>query len=528
MQVGRGQVRQALVLHQRAVVVADDQPVARGPVGAQHRARLQLGQLAQVRLVRAHLLEVRHVALGPVGRAVRGHIAVQLVLPQLALHAAQAQGRVDRLAHLLAVPGIDAQRPGQRLRTAGKLRQNEHARALAGDEVRLLLRADVLVADQVHPVADRRHHADVGQVVDREELLLGDALVDVVHGVVLQRAVGAVDAAHQLVHLVGQALVLGHLRAAGHAHLDERDLALPLGVPLKEQLEAQQLVGHALDVVQPVHAQQDLAPLESLHQLLDAGDGGGLGQLVGDVVRVDADGVHAEGHEVVPVLDAPRGGLDLQHPGAGGEEVAGVVVGMEPHEVRAGQTLQQLVAHGQDAVDLRAWEWGVEEPADSHARRPSPQLRRKAHQVVVLHPHVAPLLLPQVALAPPGAHAADHLGEDPVGVLVRVPHAVVELLLRPGLVHWQRHVVEEGPEHIIAEAVVVQVGHFVCQEDRDAVVLLQKLRADRGLLLLSHFNAKPADPLEGHVVTGAHQCSNQPAAGHGKRPLSGSFIFFCP
>lgn len=56
--------------------------------------------------------------------------------------------------------------------------------------------------------------------------------------------------------------------------------------------------------------------------------------------------------------------LLLQYARTGAQKVARVVVRMESEQVGLEQPLQQLLAHGQHAVDLTGREGGMEEPRD--------------------------------------------------------------------------------------------------------------------------------------------------------------------
>lgn len=57
------------------------------------------------------------------------------------------------------------------------------------------------MADQVHPVTNRRYDADVGHHVQGNQLSRADTSVDVANGGVVQGAILAVDAPNQFVHL---------------------------------------------------------------------------------------------------------------------------------------------------------------------------------------------------------------------------------------------------------------------------------------------------------------------------------------
>lgn len=56
--------------------------------------------------------------------------------------------------------------------------------------------------------------------------------------------------------------------------------------------------------------------------------------------------------------------------------------------------------------------------------------------------------------------------------LVGFPQSVVELLLISGFVHWKRYVVKQGPQHVVAEPVVVLIHKTVVQEHGNTGVFL--------------------------------------------------------
>ena len=67
----------------------------------------------------------------------------------------------------------------------------------------------------------------------------------------------------EFVDVLREVLVLGDVGPRRHADLDQSHLAHPLRVPAQEELECEEFVRHALDVVQTVHADDGLAPREA-------------------------------------------------------------------------------------------------------------------------------------------------------------------------------------------------------------------------------------------------------------------------
>lgn len=58
--------------------------------------------------------------------------------------------------------------------------------------------------------------------------------------------------------------------------------------------------------------------------------------------------------------------VSLQDPGTTAQEVSSVVVGVKSDEIAMQDTEKDLIADREDAVDLTAWEWGVQEEANLH------------------------------------------------------------------------------------------------------------------------------------------------------------------
>lgn len=110
-----------------------------------------------------------------------------------------------------------------------------------------------------------------------------------------------------------------------------------------------------------------------------------------------------------------------------------IVVRVKPNQITIQDTQQELLPHGENAVDLAAGERGVEEEANLDVLLGVANLLAQhlgqQHQVVVVHPDEVAIL-----------HVLGHLlGEEAVDVAVRGPRGLVERDLA-GVV------VEEGPE----------------------------------------------------------------------------------
>ena len=108
----------------------------------------------------------------------------------------------------------------QLVRRAGELRQHERA-------AEVVAARDVLLGDEVHPVAQRRDEHDVGREVERRHLLARVGVVEVVRRPVADRAELAVDAADGLLDLVAQVAVGVDALAARGRDLHERHVGRP-------------------------------------------------------------------------------------------------------------------------------------------------------------------------------------------------------------------------------------------------------------------------------------------------------------
>src|SRR3546814_5292804 len=68
---------------------------------------------------------------------------------------------------------IDEQRIGELLGRAREAREDEHARILG------ILRRDIFLGDEVHPVAKRGDEADLGGAIESEQFVAAETPVDV-------------------------------------------------------------------------------------------------------------------------------------------------------------------------------------------------------------------------------------------------------------------------------------------------------------------------------------------------------------
>ena len=201
----------------------------------------------------------------------------------------------------------------------------------------------------------------------------------------------AIDTADELVDDSAQILILLNVLTTRHGDLHKHHLANLVRVFVQKDLEGVQLLRHALDVVEPVHADDQLHALKLALELGNALLHLGLLQALVELLRVDADGKRADADHLALELDPVRRRLEAEDARAAAKEVARVVVSVEADEVAVQGAEEQLVAHGQDAVDLAAREGRVQEEADLDIGLVGANLLAQhggqQHEVVIVHPN---------------------------------------------------------------------------------------------------------------------------------------------
>ena len=209
------------------------------------------GRLEPLAVRWAHVVELVEEAPRPGGdvelldgAAHRSHPA----LPVLGLGPVGLEQRGLGAVHVVGVdlPGL-AQLGGR----PGELGEHEGA-------VLVVAARDVLLGDEVHPVAVRRDDHDVGGAVEGGHLLARVGRVQVADHRAADPTEVAVDPAHQPVDLVAQDAVLLDLLARRGGDLDE-DGVLDVELVVADQLGERTEPGiDALGVVEPVDAEEHL------------------------------------------------------------------------------------------------------------------------------------------------------------------------------------------------------------------------------------------------------------------------------
>ena len=168
----------------------------------------------------------------------------------VARDGASRRRRRSRRCRAPVVVRVDEHRVGQFVGGAGELRQDEHA-------VTVDVGRGVLLGDEVHPVAERRHQHHVAGAVERDELVERQRLVEVVDDRQADPAVDAVDLADEPFDLGPLVLVVLDALAGRGGDL-HHDVALGSRVPSSSSAcEGAQAQPDALGVVEAVDTEQD-------------------------------------------------------------------------------------------------------------------------------------------------------------------------------------------------------------------------------------------------------------------------------
>ena len=397
--------------------------------------------------------------------------AIEIVTPFAALQrlhargpilAGHREGAMQVVGDAVDVVRVDPQRLVHRLGGARHAGEQEHPRLV--DAAR-----DELLRDEVHAIAQRRHQRDVGVAVEAREFGGRHRAVQIADRRPRTRREFAVDAPDEFVDLTLQRLVLADLGAARDRDLQQHDLLPMLGVELEQALEAEDALGYALRVVEPVDTQDHA--LATATQCARRAEREPLLRGV-----VDTEGKRAHMHGAIAVLDLPRQAVDAfaEKPLDAVEKVRDVAGAVEADEIAAEHAEQQLAVPRQDPVDVVRRKRDMQKERDTRIRPDRAQGGRGAEQLVVVDPD-------QIVVA-------DRVGRRPgealVDGLVGLPVAAVELgPFGQG--------VEQRPQRAVREAVVVATHLGRAELDRGERETLVDI-VDR--LVRAQRAARPTDP----------------------------------
>ena len=301
----------------------------------------------------------------------------------------------------------------------------------------------------------------------------------------------AVDARDEELDLVPLRPVLGALEPRGDDDLDHRRRPRALGILLEEALEGVQLLRDPLRVVEPLDAEDEPTSLVLALEVCEQPLGLRVGEHLAEALDVDADGIDADADAAAVELEPVRLGVDPEHAQARRAEVPRVVADLEADVVGPEDAAQELLARGQQAVDLRGRERDVQEEADRQPRRPRAQHRGNEHEMEVVHPHA------RVGLAV----LEDRLGE----ALVHLDVAGPRLGRDPQAL---REVVEERPQRVVAH-LPVEVRLLLRREEDRVEVVLREPRPHALLPRRRHDHSRPPDP--GRIAANRRERGRQPA-----------------
>ncbi|CAA7408149.1 unnamed protein product [Spirodela intermedia] len=359
---------------------------------------------------------------------------------------------IHGVSHCIHIPGVHSDRAAEGWGAADELRNHNHALLrLATKGWAPLPAYGVLVRHQVHSVPDRVDHTAFRNRVD-------DWLI-------IRRAEPVVDLLCNHEHLLVDLLHILSLASCWIRNLDQDCAPPPFLVFFQELTHGQELQAYAL---------------KQIHVLAH--------------VYANGEDLDADRPPVVLQADVPPLGLvvDPQHPAAAGQEVAGIVEGVESDEVRVEERPENLLPDGQRPVHLRRREGGVKEEAEFDAVRSPPEEGGEKHKVIVVHPHVVLVCVKDLG------HG---VSEDPVGGDVGQPEGAVEADATEGGRGDRKHVVEERPEIVLTEA----MGSTAASGSEDGGRMVPTWR-------ISHCGGNPARSCR-ERASGSHENRHRRVAG---------------
>src|SRR2546426_1718063 len=233
----------------------------------------------------------------------------RVVAPEPLLHRPDSPGlllrrhrerSMDRAHDILHVVRVHDEGLAHLLRCAGHLAEDQ-------DAARLLLRGDVLLRDEVHPISKRRDDRHIALAIEGDELVEVELAVHISDRRPCNRAVSAVDAPHALADRPLEPCILGDSLARWHDGEEGRDLPPPLQVPFQESSERIDCFRDALRIVEAGDREQKLRRLQPFPQARDRTAGGGA-----DRGRIELRDIDAEREHVH--LDRPMARDDRTDP----------------------------------------------------------------------------------------------------------------------------------------------------------------------------------------------------------------------
>ena len=159
--------------------------------------------------------------------------------------------------------------------------------------------------------------------------------------------------------------------------------------------------------------------------------------------------------------------LYRQDPAEAAHQVSGIIVGVQPDEVRAQHSTQDFFSLRQKTEDLGGREGDVKKEADAGFWQPLPKQGRQKEQVVVMYPD---------EVIGPGS-GGDLVGEADI-------HAPVRFEVDTGEVHVILKVVEKRPQGAVGVTTVMAASIGGRNRNRHQALLLQSSHHARVVSIL--------------------------------------------
>ena len=134
------------------------------------------------------------------------------------------------------------------MRRPGEARQDQNARILR------ILRRDIFLRDQIHPIAQRRDQPDLGGAEEAVELGMGVAAIDVADRDHVHFGARTVDLAGLLFQQCADLLIAFDILAAGRCDLDINEIAHAFGMLVEEPADAVDPFRQPLGIIEPIDA----------------------------------------------------------------------------------------------------------------------------------------------------------------------------------------------------------------------------------------------------------------------------------
>ncbi|OIQ64078.1 hypothetical protein GALL_543750 [mine drainage metagenome] len=179
--------------------------------------------------------------------------------------------------------GVDQQRCIQLVGRTGKFRQHQNA------GVGWVLRGDVFLGDEIHPVMQGRYDANLGGAVQSRQYGLAKPPVEIADRGPVHFAMAAVDVADEFCKFALQIAVGLDCATRGYRDLQQGHRARKRRLQGPHPVERIDTVDEPLGIIQPIDANRQLLAVQASPQPRYIGVGHGLGGLPREFFGIDAD-----------------------------------------------------------------------------------------------------------------------------------------------------------------------------------------------------------------------------------------------